>query len=250
MNRWGKLLTSKYLYFASVGLLAFAVDACKNESEAGPDLGTDYYPVAVKDFRIYDVVDSTWQENVGTARKYQLRERVEEAFTDAAGQQAYRIVRSKRANAAANWLDDSTIVVNPSQQTLLLTTQNRRTVELVFPVRSNRAWNLNAYNSLSDTITAETRRYAEVGAPFKINSNGKTYSYPTTVTTTADDTENKFYPTVYRRVFAKSVGLVYRVARRYNYGCPPGAPAGCAKVDGYIKSGYSRTEVLVESGRM
>ena len=191
--------------FVGVGMLALAVTACKTETEPGLEAGTDYYPVEVGTYRTYDVVDSTWNSNVVGVTRYQFRERITETFADAAGQVAYRVVRSKRNSAANAWQDDSVMVLNASEKTVLVTRSNRRTGELVFPVRLSETWNLNAYNAnTQDTIIAQNRSYERVGEPYETKSGGKTYTYPLTVTTKddfgADDelANNAFYLSSYR----------------------------------------------------
>jgi hypothetical protein len=238
-----------------LGCLALVMTACKTETEPSLEAGTDYYPLEAGTYRTYDVVDSTWNSNVTTAVRYQFRERVTESFTDAAGQAAYRIVRSKRNTAADTWKDDSVMVVNLSERTVLLARNNRRTVELVFPVRDGADWNRDAYNNL-DTIAFHNRSYTRVGQPLDVTSNGKTYHYDQTVTTqdsgvnsdgvTLDDGVQQV--SKYRQVYARNAGLVYRVKRRYFY-CKAG-DGSCKPTRSYIYLGHVRAETLVESGRI
>ncbi|MGI4759949.1 MAG: hypothetical protein ACRYF0_04545, partial [Janthinobacterium lividum] len=78
--RWGALL-------ALPALLA----GCRHESVV-PTPVVDYFPVVVGTYRTYAVTDSVWANARVTVSGYQLRERVAEQFTDAAGQPAYRLV--------------------------------------------------------------------------------------------------------------------------------------------------------------
>jgi hypothetical protein len=238
-----------------IGCLALVVTACKTETEPGLEAGTDYYPLEVGTYRTYDVADSSWNSNVISVSRYQFQERVTESFTDAAGQAAYRIVRSKRNTTAEAWKDDSVMVVNLSARTVLLTRNNRRTVELVFPVQEGGDWNRDAYNNL-DTITFHNRSYARVGEPLTLVSNGKTLRYEQTATTedsgvnsdgvTLDDGVQQV--SKYRQVYARNTGLVYRVKRRYFY-CKAG-DGSCKPTRTYIYLGHVRSETLVESGRL
>jgi hypothetical protein len=213
-------------------------------------MGLDYYPVAVGDFRIYNVVDSIYQNNRGTATRFQFRERVVETFTDAAGEEAYRVVRSRRALPTNAWSDDSVMIIKTTPNTLLLTRSNRRTVELVFPVRAGRKWNANAFNS-GDTITAEKRGYNRVGQPFEAPATvAQPQRYDQTATTADTTAYDLFNVNIQRQVYARGVGPVYRWRRRYVYGCPPGSPADCSLVPGYIVGGNARVETLVESGKL
>ncbi|WP_324679365.1 hypothetical protein [Hymenobacter sp. GOD-10R] len=240
--------------FVGAGLLALAVTACKTETEPGLEAGTDYYPVEVGTYRTYNVIDSTWNNNVIGVTRFQFRERITESFTDAAGQLAYRVVRSKRNATTDAWQDDSVMLVNPSAQTVLLTRNNRRTVELVFPVQEGTSWNRDAYNTL-DTVTFQNRSYKRAGQPFDIITNGQPRHYDQTVTT--DDSGVNSYGQIiddgirqvakYRQVYARGVGLVYRVRRRYQY-CP--SSGNCSPNKSYIYLGRVRSETLVDSGRL
>ncbi|OUJ74731.1 hypothetical protein BXP70_08195 [Hymenobacter crusticola] len=240
--------------FVGASLLALAMTACKTETEPGLEAGTEYYPVEVGTYRTYNVIDSTWNNNVIGVTRFQFRERVAESFTDAAGQLAYRVVRSKRNATTDAWQDDSVMLVNPSVQTVLLTRNNRRTVELVFPVQEGTSWNRDAYNTL-DTVTFQNRSYKRAGQPFDITTSGKTLHYEQTVTT-EDSGVNSYGQIIddgirqvakYRQVYARDMGLVYRVRRRYQY-CP--ASGNCSPNKAYIYLGRVRSETLVESGRL
>ncbi|RYU83353.1 hypothetical protein [Hymenobacter persicinus] len=231
-------------------LLALAAAGCQSESVSGPEAGTDYYPLALGDYRIYAVTDSTWENFTRQpVSRYQFRERLAERITDASGQPAYRVIRSKRVLATDPWRDDSVLVVSGSEKTLLLTRNNRRTVELVFPVRADRAWNKNAYNSLTDSVQGtENRRYLGVGEPFTASANGQSFHYEHTVTTEDIDDisvdDGLYEKSKYRQVYAQGSGPVYRVRRRLGYCSGP----GCSPEPGKIFKGRVRTEVLVEKG--
>lgn len=232
------------------GLLALAATACQHGSEpAGPN-DTGYYPLRVGDFRVFDVVDTTWNRNARTVAQYQFRERVAEAYTDVAGRKAFRVVRSKRASSAAAWQDDSVLVVSASASNVLLTTNNRRTVELVFPVRENYFWNLYAFDEPNPgnptPITAQNRSFVGVGQPFTAASGGRTFTYPTTATAFDESIEKQCYPYWRRQVYAKGQGPVYRQLRLFSLD----RDGVCVPFSEYVFRGRSRTEVLVEQGRM
>lgn len=244
--------------FLSVGALA----GCKNTTEALPDLGRGYYPLAVGNTWTYAVRDSVWSAanlasltSIPTATSFQLRETITEVFADAAGQPAYRLVRARRAAATANWVDDSVFTISAAGSALILNRGNTRTVELIFPPRTGRSWNLNAFNNnYNDTITAQTRQYSAVGQPFTTGGGTTGLSavtYPNTITTanTGMATESSLLRRVnYQQVYAPGVGPVYR--RRdnfaaftytsqtppYNQVFPPGA----------YTSGFSRRETLID----
>jgi hypothetical protein len=227
------LTLSKQMAGGRVGLavaalaLALGFTSCKDASEPVPPTETTYYPVAVGNFWVYAVADTTWSAanvqgsqvtpSVATGSSFQFRETVTGSFTDAAGKTAYRLTRAKRLMPNDAWRDDSVFVLSPSDQSVILNRNNARTVELIFPAREGRSWNLNAFNNNSkDTISAETRQYGRVGQPF-ITGGGTTglpaTTYATTVTTTNTNSaaENTLLRRIsYRQVFAAGVGPVFR----------------------------------------
>jgi hypothetical protein len=240
LRRTGGLLTAALLTLA----------ACKSESEPGIESGADYYPPPVLgDYRIFDVVDSVWENSrLQPVSHFQFRERVAERIKDARDSTAYRIVRSRRALPTDPWRDDSVFVISPGASTVQLTRNNRRTVELVFPVRDGRTWNRDAFN-VPETGQPENRRYLSSGVPFEARANGQTFRYEQTVTT--DDVEDVAFDNPvtstakYRQVYAKGSGPVFRQRRRLEH-CTSGTNGSCDPAVNV--KGQTRTEVLLEKG--
>jgi len=223
-----------------------------------------YYPVVVGTYRTYAVADSTWARGVLTTSSYQFRERVSEQFTDAAGQPAYRVVRSRRPNSAATWVDDSVLVVQPQPRFVLLTRDNVRTVELVYPVRADKGWNANAFGAAADTISSLTRFYGSaVGVPYTTPAAGgqPAKPYAATVQTYATlpavppatqgaPDVNLYYQRGLQQVYAQGVGLVQR--RRFShYTYITDLSTGLQTLTpGQVQNGFSRFEVLTETGNL
>jgi hypothetical protein len=228
---------------------------CRHDSVV-PNPVVDYFPVVVGTYRTYAVTDSVWANAKATATTFQLRERVTEQFTDAAGKPAYRLVRSRRANSGAGWVDDSVLVVQPSAQAVLLTKNNVRTVELVYPARAGKGWNVNALNGSPDTITSQTRIYGpSVGTPYTTPAAGgqpaKTYDNTVITKATLDggvENFNALNQIGLRQVYANSVGLILR--RRFSYATYTTNPDGSTNLfkPNEVQSGAARYEVLIETG--
>ena len=239
-----------------------ALAGCKNTTVAVPDLGYGYYPLAVGNTWTYAVRDSVWSvatqamlTSTATATSFQFRETIAEVLTDAAGKLAYRIVRARRTIATANWVDDSVFTISAPGSTLILNRGNTRTVELIFPPRPGRSWNLNAFNNnYNDTITAETRQYSAVGQPFTTgggNTGLPVVTYATTISTanTGMATESSLLRRLnYQQVYAQGVGPVYRrrdnfAALTYTSQTPPYNQI--FPKDAYT-SGFTRREMLID----
>ncbi|UOQ77231.1 hypothetical protein MUN84_00350 [Hymenobacter sp. 5516J-16] len=197
-------------------------------------------------YRIYDVIDTAYQANVPTVSRFQFREQVDTALEpDATGQPVYRVIRSRRTLATDPWKIDSVITVAVKGQALTEQRNNRRTVELVFPVQEGKTWNINAFNTL-DSLTVVNRFYVGANQPFRITRGGQTYQYDQTITTVNDLAQdvNAAYTTVLRTTFARGIGPVYRVRRRFISRCDA---VGCNPA--FKQQGQSRSEVLIASGK-
>ena len=258
-------LAGRWRALALPGLLAvgLAAGSCQNTTEAVPDLGRDYYPVAVGNYWVYAVRDTIWsaatQANPHSTPRdssYQLRETITETFTDAVGQSAYRLVRAKRANATAAWVNDSVFTLSVLPSALVLNRGNARTVELIFPPREGRTWNFNAFNNnYNDTMKAETRQFTVVGKPFITGGGNSTIpavAYPVTLTTAntnAASEASQLRRVSYQQVYAQGIGLVFR--RRVNFAflnytdtSSPGFPQ--VFPPGAYTSGFTRRETLID----
>jgi hypothetical protein len=239
--RWGALL-------ALPALLA----GCRHESVV-PNPVVDYYPVVVGTYRTYAVTDSVWANARATVTGYQLRERVAELFTDAAGQPAYRLVRSRRATAGAGWTDDSVLIVQPRPRAVLLTRNNVRTVELIYPAQANKGWNDSAFTASPDTITSLKRFYGPgVGIPYTLPATAgqPAKTYANTVATykifSAQDNDGLRRRSGYQQVYAEGVGLVVR--RRYGYSLYTTNPDGTETLTSTVQRGVAHRETLLETG--
>ncbi|KAA9339843.1 hypothetical protein F0P96_04295 [Hymenobacter busanensis] len=230
------------LLIAGAGLLG--ASSCGRETVQPDPVDTDYYPLAVGSYRIYQVEDRNYLDNrqVGATVISQRRERVTDSYTDAAGMLTYRIIRSVRANAGAAWQDDSVLSVTVKPTAVELTSNNRRTLELVFPAKNGVSWNRNVYND-RDTVVAKNRQYEAVGATYKIGN----LTFDNTITTVDPSADTIFYRRSQRQIFARGVGRVYRQTRVFNY-CQGVQGQNCQVGTGYIVIGEEHVEKLIEKG--
>jgi hypothetical protein len=230
---------------AGAGLL----DGCRHDTVV-PVPAVDYYPLVVGTYRAYAVTDTVWNKGVATPSTYQFREAVTEQFTDAAGKTAYRVVRSRRASAAAAWADDSALVVQPLEQAILLTRNNIRTVELIYPLQANKSWKKYAFTTNRDDSIRTFN--STVAQPFTTPAPAAK-SYESTVIV-RDRWPESSNDGLYKRrgtlqVFALGLGPV---ARRRYYQETFFSQSNGAQVltPGVIQVGYSHLEVLLDSGKL
>lgn len=230
---------------AGAGLLA----GCRHELVV-PVPAVDYYPLVVGTYRAYAVADTVWSKGVATPSTYQLREAVTEQFADAAGQTAYRVLRARRASSAAAWADDSVLVVQPLAQAILLTRDNVRTVELIYPLQASKTWRKYAFTT---TREDSLRGFdAAVAQPFTTpGAAPKTYAATATVRDVLPVSLNDrlYRQSGYVQVFGQGLGPVLR--RRYSYQTFISQNSGAQTLTpGVIQVGYSRLEVLLDSGKL
>lgn len=248
LSRFGKLAGGSLL-------LAAALLGCNKEQEFAPvmTLGKEYYPLAINTQRTYDVVDTAWTAGRATVTRFQLREAIVDTFRNASGQKSYRVVRARRNSATDSWANDSVYVLTATNQTVTLLRDNRRTVELIFPVRENQGWNQFAFDSgYPDTITDINKRYHRVGQAITLSPRGlTTKTYPETLITLNEGANqgvaanDSFYLKQYQQVYAKEVGPVMRRRRSYYYATDD--PLYVPTSD-YIFRGNSRYELLIDYG--
>lgn len=241
----------KLLLVLSGGLL---LGGCKEATYLEPaDPGRGYFPAEVGRYRIYQVFDTTWLNYAPTPRAYQVREQLVSSYLDAASQPVFRVESARRADSGAAWVADSAFTLSVDERRVVYTRGTRRSVELVFPVRDELAWNLSAYANTTQTDVADTtRKYVKGtnGQPFTLPAvpgyPAKAFSKTlTTANIGSAAAENNCTRRTYRQVFAEGVGPVYR--RSVNFDFQNTVNNTCEPELG-PNQGASHTEVLVESG--
>lgn len=226
---------------------------CRHDTDAEPTFGgPELYPLTVGTYRVFAVADTVWQQNQPTISTYQRREVVADSFpgpatTLGAPSISYRVVQSRRATAAQAWREDSVLVLTPLPLALLLSQGNRRTLELLFPVRAGRGpWNRLAFDA-SDSLSREYRHLGEALTLAGPGAAAKTYA--STVRTVDVDAADNLYQRTYEQIYAPGVGPVQR--RRRHLDTYVRQPDGQQTPNpNYIFEGYTHLEVLVEMGRM
>jgi hypothetical protein len=249
MLRFRYSTTSKAAAILAILASAALLNSCRNESVT-PNPVADYYPLEVGTYRAYAVSDTTWTKGVATATSYQLREAITQQYADAAGQPAYRILRARRANSTAAWADDSVFVVQPLSQSITLTRDNVRTIELIYPLTASKTWRKYSFTTTrGDSVRAFD---PTVDRPFTTPGTApKTYDLTATVRDVEPVALNDglYRQAGYLQIFAQGTGPVLR--RRYSYQTFIAQNNGSQTLTpGVRQVGFSRLEVLIDSGKL
>lgn len=219
-----------------------------NYVEHDQDLGLDYMPLQIGDYKIYKVVDIRYQNNIATKDSFEMREVVDTTFYDQTNALNYKIVRSIKRYNQQEWVDDSVMTVVKTDKFAMLTKDNTKYVKLVFPVEEGKMWLGDAFNDhvINDLETDPYERkepytYTAVGEPFEINGT----VYPTTLTVVQGrPTDSVIQLDERKEVYAKGIGKVYRLFNRVVY-CNN---TSCPQDTKYKLNGHERHETLIAYG--
>jgi hypothetical protein len=183
---------------------AMLFDACKKDEVLQPEKEyPGYFPAKVGSYIIYDC-DSLYYNSftslVDTYR-FKIKELYESEYIDNAGRNAIRIERWKKEESANWWLKDVWYTVKDTKQ-VEKGEEDVRMVKLVFPVKEDVEWDINALNSLGK----RTVIYKDTHKPY---STG-VLSFDSTVTVVNTDPKNLVSEYRNTEIFAMNVGMIYK----------------------------------------
>ena len=218
----------KLISFAVVALVMLVVVTCKKSSIEPAPIDKSYYPLQTGKYIIYDVDSITMSNFFDTTdtAHYQVMEEVDVPYTEASGDTAYRIIRSRREDPGQAWTITDIWSANLTEHTAEKVEENLRFIKLDFPVLLNKSWNGNSYIETDSPVAYLSDweyRYTEVDVPLAIG----VLSFDSVVTVTQYDDENAIQKMLYVERYAKHVGMVYK--EEQNYETQPGQYP-----DGYI----------------
>lgn len=190
-------------FFISVSMLLFT--ACKKETEAPVQYHYEYFPVNLHTVYIYDVDSTVYDDFSGTVStvEYQVKDSVEEAFPDNAGNLSYKITQYRKDSSG--WIYHQQKVINRDDSRAELTEDNIRYIRLVFPVVKSKTWNSNLFNSLP----AQINEYTNVHEPAMING----IAYDSTIRVLQANETNLIREIYAEEFYAAGTGLVRKVKR-------------------------------------
>ena len=191
-------------------LLGFIVFGCKSENDKLTDLeiGRNYYPLKKGNYWIYDVTETTVRNNIYDSVKYQVRETVDTVYRNLENEDTYHIIRARRQNASAAWLNDSVFTANKSGTNVRLTHNNYKVVKLIFPVMEGKGWDANAFNTLEEN----QYYFRDIGQAYALRDT----TYSNTLTVVQGEPNEVTLDDRYE-IYAYGIGLVHKRFIVYEY---------------------------------
>ena len=181
-------------------------------------LGYEYFPLAVSDFRTYDVSVINYNLDGSTDTViFQLKEVVSDSSI-IGEETSYRLDRYRRGDALDTWVIDSVWSARLNTYQAIVVENNVPIIKLSFPVAEDKRWDGNAMNS----IDFDEFKIKNLGMPFETNG----IDYPKTLQMFKEDLRDPLGITQdnYRvEVFSAGLGLIYKLDENVKYcnDCPP-----------------------------
>jgi hypothetical protein len=119
--------------------------ACKRKTGEATDLKQEYFPTALGQWVIYDVIDIRHDINHDTL-SYQLKEIIADDFIDNSGRLAQRIERYVRTTEADPWTISDVWHSVRTTRSAEKVEEDVRFVKMEFPMNEFKSWDGNVYN--------------------------------------------------------------------------------------------------------
>ncbi len=197
----------------SIILFLLLLVGCQSQEVRPKGAATDYFPLRVGAFWVYNVLETFISEVNGQAGSfYELKVVVSDSI-QSSGQVTYVMHRFKRTDASQAWTPIETWSARKSQFQVVLQEGNISYVKLAFPLVDGKSWNGNSFNNLGGTdlcpdgsFACENYVVADLAKQFE--GNGVSFDNSVTIVEN-NDNDPIVKQDVRKSVYAKSTGLVY-----------------------------------------
>lgn len=238
---------NKYLSFFLLMLLAWS---CTSEEEVILKKDSDFFPLSVGSFFIYNVNETSYTAIDGKQDfVYQLKLLVADSFRNTASGITYVIQRSKKAENAStfDYLDTWSARIEASE--VVVAEGNTSFVRLAFPLVVGKQWNGNALNNLggeetcADNLlnTCDLYEVGSLGAPYELNGENLNQTLEVIQNNNVDLIVKQ---DVRKEIYARHIGLVYKESTLLEY-CTVGSCIGQQQ----IEKGLVYTQTLANYGK-
>lgn len=189
----------------------FCGTSCNEESTPPLTINMSYFPLSPGKYIIYDVDSTGYSSFDGTVKvsSYQVMEELDSPFMDNEGNEAFKVIRSRRADENSAWRITDIWTTNITEHTAEKVEENLRFIKLDFPVNIGKRWYGNA-KILTDSNQTYLKDwvYEYTAVHEQVTLNG--VSFDSTVTVMQHDEQNLIEQIIYYEQYAAGVGLIYK----------------------------------------
>jgi hypothetical protein len=236
MNDLTRRVLSWVMLMATI--FAFSCDS-ENNIVVVKDRPSDYFPLKIGAFQVYDVHQVVYTLGVPTGETYQLKTQIVDSIDQGNGSYAYVQYLYKRASSDKNWVYASTWAVQADERELVVNEANTVYLKYRFPLTEGHTWNGNTYNSI------EQDEYVLEGA--KVGQTVGGISYNDCLVVNQHDNEDVIVFLDQRKeVYARNVGLVSKEVSQLHY-CTS-TESGCLGQQ-VVEEGIEYIQTLATHGR-
>jgi hypothetical protein len=174
------------------------------DDEVVPDIGHNYAGLEAGKYVVYDVDSIFYDDFTNTVDTsiFQIKEVVDELFTDLEGEDAFKIIRYKKEKDSTNWVLQDVWNSKLTQTNFQKVEENVRLVKLVFPVRENVTWNGNSMNNQPEM----RYQYTYIDQSEVIGGNSLT----NVLKVLQYEDINLISQELFEEKYARNVGMVYK----------------------------------------
>lgn len=223
----------KYLLFLS---FCMGLWACTEDSDIIVKKDSDFFPVQVGAFFIYDVEETKYTTLNGQEDfLYQTRLFVADSFRNTSGSTTYVVQRAVKSEDDDTFAYQDTWSVRVESSQVVLSEGNTSFIKLSFPLAIGRQWDGNALNTLGGdescgddtTFSCDIYEISQVG--FEYEYNGDTLNETVEVLQN-NNTDLIVKQDVRKEIYARNIGLMYRESTILEY-CTVGSCIGQQQIE-------------------
>ncbi|MGI9542128.1 MAG: hypothetical protein ACR2MX_02650 [Cyclobacteriaceae bacterium] len=207
--------------------------ACEDPpNRLDPDIGLDFFPLEIGDFRVYNVETINIDKDT---TNYQLKEVVADSFAIGQGETAFVLHRFTREQENLPWDLDSVWTARLSGRYAVVVENNIPFAKVHFPVAEGLTWDGNSFNSAPEAIY----EVKSLDQPFQVEDQSFNRSLEINE---KDVFDTLIFRDVQKAVYAREIGLIYIRKERIDF---------CRFVEclGEIESGTIVEQKLVDYGQ-
>lgn len=216
-------------------IIGTILNSCRKDPETfSLDQGYNYFPLDSGNWWVYEVDSVFYNSNYNPVRKdsfhFQIREVIDNRFTDLEKRDGFKIIRFKREDSLSGWVEKDVWWAVRDSKMAERSEENVRFVKLTFPLSINKTWNGNSRNSLGRA----NYKIQTLDAPY----NQGNLKFDSTLSVLQMDEENLIENKYSIEVYSKNIGMIFKDFRDIK-----------TNIDGSIKSGIVYNYKLTSSGK-